>query len=203
MPPATVAEHMVLAPDGLRFAAHPVVTDTDRDKYAVERIIRFYERQPTDLARYFQAAWRFKHRAALGKPGASLADFGADEQVSPGYLRTVWSALAETREQIGPLAKLQGMFRALPPPPGEDAARAGCQKMRDFVTALRDKLAPDFKNLRLKAVGEGSQPFVLWKNAQRATHRHSFNRAALYVPGPAKPARDRARAPSRRPPRWS
>src|SRR5688572_32655399 len=28
-----VAEHLVLAPDGLAFAPHPVVADTDRDKY--------------------------------------------------------------------------------------------------------------------------------------------------------------------------
>ena len=45
-----VADHLVLAPKDMRFAPHPVVTETDRDKYCVKRIVSFYERQPTDLA---------------------------------------------------------------------------------------------------------------------------------------------------------
>jgi hypothetical protein len=180
-----VSEHLVLAPKGFAFASFPVVSDADRDKYAVARIIRFYERQPTDLAAYFQAAWRFKHRAALGTPRASLAEVAAESKVSAGYLREVWAALSETREEIGPLAKLQGMFEALPP--REDAARAGCQKMREYVTALREKVAPTFKNLKLKTVSSGSQPFILWKNTQRATHRTSFDRSVLYVPAPPNP----------------
>jgi len=39
-----------------------VVTDTDRDKYCVNRIVDFYKRQPTDLADYFQAAWQLEMR---------------------------------------------------------------------------------------------------------------------------------------------
>src|SRR5258708_6863447 len=37
-----VADHLVLKPDGFDFAPHSVVTDTDRDKYCVQRIIEFY-----------------------------------------------------------------------------------------------------------------------------------------------------------------
>src|SRR5205807_5186811 len=40
-----VADHVVLKPDGFSFADHPVVADTDRDKYCVRRIIDFYQRQ--------------------------------------------------------------------------------------------------------------------------------------------------------------
>src|SRR5205085_9126238 len=54
-----VADHVVLKPEGLAFAPFPVVADTDRDKYAVKRIIEFYQRQRTDYADYFFAAWRF------------------------------------------------------------------------------------------------------------------------------------------------
>ena len=57
-----VADHLVLKPDGFAFAPHPVVTDTDRDKYCVRRIIDFYKRQRIDYADYFLAAWRFRHR---------------------------------------------------------------------------------------------------------------------------------------------
>ena len=62
-----VADHMVLKPDGFDFAPYPMLVETDRDKYAIQRIVDFYERQPTDYADYFQAAWRFKYRAAAGK----------------------------------------------------------------------------------------------------------------------------------------
>ena len=81
-----VADHMVLKPDGFDFAPHPMLVETDREKYAIKRIVDFYERQPTDYADYFQAAWRFKHRSALGKPGATLADVAAEAKVSAKYL---------------------------------------------------------------------------------------------------------------------
>ena len=45
----SVSEHMVFTPRGIDFAPHPVVTDTDRDKYCVNRIVAFYQQQPTDL----------------------------------------------------------------------------------------------------------------------------------------------------------
>ncbi len=176
----TVADHLVLAPDGLRFAPHPAVTDTDRDRYAVERIVEFYRRQPTDLASYFLAAWRYRQRASLGNPATTLAACAADENVNAGYLRTVWSALTERPDEIGPLAKVQAMFRALPA--DESAARAGAQRMRDFVVNLRKEVAPVYPNLRLKAVSAGSQPFILWKDTQRATHRTSCPNPPLYVP---------------------
>src|SRR5262249_1960185 len=63
-----VADHVVLKPEGFVFAPHPVVTDTDRDKYCVSRIIDFYHRHQVDYADYFLAAWRFKRKDALGKP---------------------------------------------------------------------------------------------------------------------------------------
>src|SRR5205814_4871475 len=47
-----VADFLVLTPHGLEFAPHPVVADTDRDRYGVNRIIAFYGRQETDYARY-------------------------------------------------------------------------------------------------------------------------------------------------------
>src|SRR5262249_10447682 len=63
-----VADHLVLKPQGFDFAPHPAMTDTDRDKYCVKRIVQFYQRQPTDYAAYFVAAWKYKHRAAAGRP---------------------------------------------------------------------------------------------------------------------------------------
>ena len=126
-----------------------MVADTDRDKYCVRQIIDFYKRQRTDYADYFLAAWRFQHREALGRPEASLADFAAEAGISPKYLATIWSFLTEPAEEVGPIAALQSLWRELPPPgdDGANAARAGCERMRDFVVELRQQLTPEVKNL--------------------------------------------------------
>jgi len=67
-----------------------VVTDTDRDKYGVRRIIDFYQRQTDRLCRLFPG------RLALPAPqGRSanlrrqLADVAAQAKVSPNYLATI------------------------------------------------------------------------------------------------------------------
>ena len=81
-----MADHLVLKPDGLDFAPHPMVADTDRDKYCVRRIIDFYQRQRTDYADYFLAAWRFRHREALGRPGPRWPM----SPPRPGSARNTW-----------------------------------------------------------------------------------------------------------------
>jgi len=180
-----VAEHLVLKPQGIAFAPHPVVTDVDRDKYCVKRIVDFYQRQPTDFAAYFLAAWRYKHRTALGQPAATLDEIAAADGVSSKYLKAVWAALAESPAEVGPLAKVQAMWRELPmlEAPRPDAARAGCESMRDFVVQLRKKLEPKPKDLDVRGIHKGSQPFVLWKNGQYAAGRRTYRLEALQVRG--------------------
>ena len=63
---------------GLRFAPEPAVTDTDRDKYWVQRIIDFYQRHQVDYADYFLAAWRFQAPRGIGKPRARLHEFATE-----------------------------------------------------------------------------------------------------------------------------
>ncbi|MDQ6760271.1 MAG: DUF1587 domain-containing protein, partial [Acidobacteriota bacterium] len=41
-----VGDHMVLTPSGINFAPHPMLSETDRDKYPIQRIISFYASQP-------------------------------------------------------------------------------------------------------------------------------------------------------------
>jgi Protein of unknown function (DUF1592)/Protein of unknown function (DUF1588)/Protein of unknown function (DUF1587)/Protein of unknown function (DUF1595)/Protein of unknown function (DUF1585)/Planctomycete cytochrome C len=177
-----VAEHLVLKPDGFDFALHGVVADTDRDKYCVRRIIEFYRRQPTDYAAYFHAAWRFRHRAALGNPNASLADVAAAAKVSAKYLATIWKTLTETPDEIGPVAALRAVWNELPPPDAKlDAVRAGCERMRDFVVGLRRQLVPEVKNLPAPGMQNGSQPLVLWKNREMAGNRMRYAGGALQV----------------------
>ena len=145
-----VADHLVLKPDGLAFAPHPVVADTDRDKYCVRRIIDFYQRQRTDYADYFLAAWRFQHRAALGKPDATLADVAAEAGLSrevPGDDLGRARPSRRRRSARSPRCRRCGASCRRPTAIGPDAARAGCERMRDFVVELRQQLVPEVKNL--------------------------------------------------------
>jgi hypothetical protein len=176
-----VADTMVFEPDGFTFAPHPMLDETDRDKYSVLRIVDFYVRQPTDFAEYFLAAWRFQHRAALGQPHATLAGIAAQSKVSPKYLATVWPVLTDTNEAAGPIAKLQAMWRALPAAADADPAvlRAGTAHMRDWVLNLRDQLVPDVPNLNAGLFRGGSQPAVLWKDRQMAANRRRYDPALL------------------------
>ena len=179
-----VADHMVLTPDGIDFSPNPMLVDTDRDKYATHRIVNFYQRQPTDYADYFQAAWRFKYRAALGKPTATLVSTAAEAKVSAKYLPMIWQLLEETpavaKTEVGPIAKLQGMWRALPPANKLNAnqqdtlqnnVRAKCIEMRDFVVKIRTHTAMQFTAPLVNGIPPASQPLLNWKLREYATHR--------------------------------
>ena len=181
-----VADTMVFEPDGFTFAPHPMLDETDRDKYSVLRIVDFYIHQPTDFAEYFLTAWRFQHRAALGQPQATLADVAAQSKVSAKYLATVWPVLTDTNEQVGPIAKLQSMWRALPQEADANPAvlRADTARMRDWILNLRDQLVPEVPNLNAGLFRGGSQPAVLWKDRQMAANRRRYDPALLKIGEP-------------------
>jgi hypothetical protein len=167
-----VANHMVLSPDSLDFAAYPTLAESDREKYAVQRIVNFYFQQPTDYADYFQAAWRYRYRATLGNPAATLASTAVAAKISPKYLPLVWQILGEPNA-VGPVAKLQKMFRALPAPRADDPAalRVKCVEMRDFVTKIRAHTAMQFAAPKVKGLPAASQPLLNWKLREYAAHR--------------------------------
>lgn len=183
-----VADHMFLNASGLAFAPHAMLVETDRDRYSIQQIVDFYDRQNTDYADYFNAAWTYTHRAALGTPRATLADVAARMKVSAKYLATVWKTL-ETREEIGPLATLQAMWRALPAPKGHQPglARDGANRMRDFVVRMRKDTSLVFGSPRVKGLSVRTQPLMNWKLRAYATHRRDFDRAALRVEGEPQP----------------
>jgi hypothetical protein len=159
-----VADHVALKPDGFVFAPHPVATETDRDKYCVARIVDFYKRHPVDYAAYFQAAHAYRHRDKLGRGKAALADFANDAGVSAKYLAMIWSVLAEPETDAGPLAALRQVWSELPE--SAEAARPGCERMRDLVTLWRKQFKPEVKKLQVSGISPGSQTMVLWRNRQ-------------------------------------
>jgi hypothetical protein len=167
-----VANHMVLTPDAIDFAPHPMLVETDRDKFAIQRILSFYSQQPTDYAQYFQAAWRFRYRSALGHPRATLASVAAESKVSPKYLPLVWKILHD-RDVVGPVLKLQKMWLALPAPGANrtEAVSAGCTQMRDFVLRIRAHTAMQFAAPVMEGLPAGSQPLLNWKLREFASNR--------------------------------
>jgi Protein of unknown function (DUF1592)/Protein of unknown function (DUF1588)/Protein of unknown function (DUF1587)/Protein of unknown function (DUF1595)/Protein of unknown function (DUF1585) len=178
----TVADHILFLPSGFKFAPYPVVTDADRDKYAVNRIVEFYKRQPLDYADYFYAAWRYRHRAALRQPNMMLADAARSANVSATYLNRIWTMLNAPGEDVGPLAAIQARWKSLPPPVNRKeppVLRQAVEWMRDLIVGLRPRVAMTFDNFPQRGIAAGSQSLVLWKDRQYAEHRMTYKGDAL------------------------
>jgi Protein of unknown function (DUF1592)/Protein of unknown function (DUF1588)/Protein of unknown function (DUF1587)/Protein of unknown function (DUF1585)/Protein of unknown function (DUF1595) len=167
-----VADHAVLKPDGIDFAPYPMLVETDREKYAIQRIVSFYTAQPTNYADYFEAAWRYKYRLALKKPHATLATTAVDAKLSPKYLPLVWQILHD-QNAVGPVLKLQKMFQALPPPAAAQTGglNAKCTEMGNFVKKIRAHTAMQFAAPVVKGLPAQSEPLLNWKLKQFAEHR--------------------------------
>ena len=184
-----IGDHLVLKPDGFSFSPHPMLVETDREKYPIQRIVDFYDRQPTDFARYFEAAWRYKHRAALRQPSTTLAGFALQAKVSSRYLAMIWKTLEQSKEEVGPLARLQAMWRALPTPRGNQSniAYEGCGQMRDFIVKIRRHTEKLFTNVEAPGFNANFQPIAMFRNRLLAAHRRDFDPSALRVQGEPPP----------------
>ncbi len=172
-----VADHILFLSSGFSFAPYPVVTDEDRDKYAVNRIVDFYKRQPLDYADYFLAAWRYRHRSSLRQPRMTLTDAATSARISGTYLNRVWTMLNAPGDDVGPIAALQARWRGLPPPTDHQEPknlRLQVEWMRDLIAGLRPRVAMSFENLPARGIAAGSQSLVLWKDRQYADHRTSY-----------------------------
>ncbi len=184
-----VGDHMVLTPGGFNFAPHPMLVETDREKYTIQRIVGFYQRQPTDYADYFQAAWRFKHRSLLGKPRATLNSIALDAKLSAKYLPLVWQILEEpataAKPEVGPVAKLQAMWHALPAPGGDEPeiVRARCIEIRDFLVQIRNHTAMQYTAPKVEGLSATSQPLMNWKLRAFASHRRDYDHTVLRMEG--------------------
>jgi hypothetical protein len=188
-----VADHVLLMPDGLTFAPFPVATEVDRDKYATRRILEFYRNQGVSIATrfetyvsqsleyadYFAAAWRFRHRAALGRGSATLADFAKEAKISGKYLTTLWATLNGPASDSGPMAVLQTRWNNLPAPTAgkePEAVREDCIKLRQFIVSLRSTVRMKIPNAVPvdNIVAAGSQTMVIWKDHQYADNRTTY-----------------------------
>lgn len=180
-----VTEHLVLKPSGLEWSPHPTVTETDRDKYAVLRIVDFYQKQPTDLADYFMAAWH--HSRSASAP--ALSETARQHGVSARYLQTIWDLLHEPTVPVGPINKIQDRWHETLKKSAAEAER-DCRNIRDYITNLRRQIEPTVKNLEGGGIHRGSQTYVLWKNDQYTANRRSYDPSSLMT----AEERDRRRA---------
>lgn len=171
-----VTEHLVLAPSGIRFAPHPVVTDTDRDKYCVKRIVEFYQQQPTDYGDYFYAAWLGKILGQQQAEKLDLHQIATRQGISSKYLSVVWDGLHDQKVHFGPMAHVQTLWNQLPVSATDDqAVRTRCNEIGDYIRDTRKYFEFKFENLDVPEIHNGAQAFVLWKNKRYAQHRRQAN----------------------------
>ena len=192
-----VTEHLVLTPDSIAFAPHQVITDTDRDKYCVKRIINFYEHLTTDYGSYLIAAWKWKLLTQSDQTRGrfdSIEDFAANENLSKKYLTTIWNLLHQPTVDGGPINYLQTQWKQLPnAPESVQTVDRRCKELEKVIQQLRGSLTFEFPNIRIEGGNPGSQPFVLWKNRQYVKHRQLANlerlaNATASTAGPSKNA---------------
>jgi len=154
-----LATHALITPDvGLQWQMEPLPPATNTPQglrdYLAERWRQWHDDQwdrmfiehrgelkksvKMFVGAYFEAAWRYQHRAELDMPKATFADIAAGYDV-PLYasgVRETFELLTEDAEDRGPLVEwLAERWQDLPDPEGDSptAARQGCRKLEKFV----------------------------------------------------------------------
>lgn len=198
-----VSEHVVLTPEGLEFAPHPAVAETDRDKYCVQQIVSFYSRHAVDYADYFYAAWMYEHREPLRIAEMALSDIAinfprlrhrrdsnqslatqdwsadttaerSSRPLSPQYFGIIWKTLTDPTTN-GPLKELRSQWKAIPNDPNaRDKVYTECVRLKEFVEKTRKEFVRPIEKLHVNGNSDGSQPLVLWWNRQVASRRMSY-----------------------------
>ena len=147
-----VSEHMVLTPDGIDFAPHPMLAETDRDRYSIQRILDFYARQPTDVRRLLRG------RVALQAPRGARTAARIARGRSPPRRRSapnIWrrsGAFSRSRRnhgkpEVGPSRRCRrcgGRCRRRRRQCGRGASRASAIEMREFARRIRQPPSMQF-----------------------------------------------------------
>ncbi len=183
-----IANHAVIGSGPLEFFADPGKTGFElsaitriKDIYAAAgfRTVSGEGGRPFGLEKYgkaFYAAWRYRHRAALGEPHADWKNLAAREGVSQRFAEHIWSLL--NRPSLGyPASEVAARWRKLPAP-GADAktsaaaVRAQCEEMQNFLVTWPSWL---FARGDVAAGGAGDEsPLEFNDAALKAEARHHF-----------------------------
>ena len=130
-----VADHMVLKPDGIDFAPHPMLAETDRDRYAIQRILDFYRASPPITPTTSRPPGGTSTAPRSASRRARSPTIAAEAKVSAKYLATDLETPRRADEtgqtEVGPVAKLQAMWRALPAPAADQPEMLRAKRDRD------------------------------------------------------------------------
>ena len=145
-----IADHAVIGAGPLSFYEDPGMSGFELS--AIHRIHDIYRKhgfravaaeggRAFGLERYgkaFYAAWRYQYRDALGESGVSLDEIAARENLSPRFIRHIWSVLQQSSPSY-PTSEVVSQWKSLPAPSGAgssadvDAMRANCAEIQAFV----------------------------------------------------------------------
>ena len=184
-----VSDYIVFTPQGFTFAPYPMMTFEDRDKYAVHRVVDFYLKQKLDYADFFEAAWKFQNRSALGKSDATIADFakegkraGNPAQNILERFSTSWRCLIRALVHIAAIqARMENIARPGRRKGTRRSSRWLCEDSRFHQRAAavcKARISPIFPRAHVAA---GSQTVVLWKDTQFAINRMGYPGTAQQV----------------------
>ena len=199
-----VADHAVIGAGPLEFFTDPGKTGFElaaitriKDIYAANgiRTVSGEGGRPFGLERYGKAlyvAWQFKHRATLGKAGATLKELADGEGIPVRFARHISEVM--NRPVLGyPVSEVAARWRKLPAPGDKTAiaaARAGCDEIQKFMVTWPSWL---FARGDLAAGGAGDESPLEFSDRTlnvESKQRFAFIRGGVrggnFPPGPAK-----------------
>ena len=201
-----IADHAVIGSGPLEF--FPDRGKTGFELSAITRIKDIYAAngfrtvsgeggRPFGLEKYgkaLYAAWRYKHRAALGEATVTLPELAGREGINPRFAQHVWRVM--NNSSLGyPCSEVASRWRKLAPPGGDnrraaEAARAGSEEIQKFIVSWPSWL---FARGDLAAGGAGDESPLEFSDRTLnvgPSHRFAFIRGAArpgtFPAGPAK-----------------
>ncbi len=198
-----IASHAVIGAGPLRFYEAP--GKSGMELAAINRIQEIYHAngfraaagegaKPYGLERYakaFYAAWRYRHRAALGQPNATLASIAKAEGLSVRFVEHIWAVLHQPSVSY-PTSEVVERFRKFPSPSAPDAAKAAEKASEALQAFLMDWPRMLFAAGALAAGGQGDErALVLTEASVEAKPRNRYRYVALLRSrnGEARPPR--------------
>ena len=102
----------------------------------------------------------------------------------------VWAILNDKANAVGPVARLQAMWNALPAPKAanDDALKTPTQAMRNFVSRIRAHTAMQFTAPIVKGLPGQSEPLHNWRLEEYANNHRKSDPADLRADNVAEEA---------------